>query len=150
MIPKISQRLALYSEVITSKHLDIIVTVPENLKVVADHYMFETIIRNLISNAIKFTDRGGKIILTAKQAAGHSVGISIKDTGIGMSQSLMDNLFSLDVQTTRTGTEKEPSTGLGLLIIRDFIEKHNGKLTVESEEDRGSTFSFKLPAADLY
>jgi len=77
-----------------------------------------------------------------------SVEISIKDKGIGISQNLVDNLFSLDVQTTRTGTEKEASTGLGLLIIKDFIEKHNSKLKVESEEDRRSTFSFKLPATD--
>ena len=150
VLPIISQSLDMYSEVITSKKLDIIVAVPENMKVVADHYMFETIIRNLISNAIKFTDRGGKIIIAAKQVAGHLIEISIKDTGIGMSQILLENLFSLDVQTTRTGTENEPSTGLGLLIIKDFVEKHNSKLKIESEEDKGSTFSFELPAADPY
>jgi len=71
--------------------------------------------------------------------------ISIKDTGIGMNKSIIDNLFRLDEQTNRQGTDDEPSTGLGLIICKDFAEKHGEKLWVESEVDRGSTFSFTLP-----
>ena len=73
------------------------------------------------------------------------VGISIKDSGIGMSKEMIGNVFRLDMNTNRKGTDKEPSTGLGLIICKEFIEKHDGKLWVESEEGKGSVFRFTLP-----
>jgi signal transduction histidine kinase len=107
--------------------------------------MLQTVLRNLISNALKFTPKGGKINVSAKTSDKKSVEISIQDTGIGMSKFLVTNLFRLDVQTTREGTEGEPSTGLGMLLCKEFVEKHSGRLWVESEEGNGSTFYFTLP-----
>ena len=74
------------------------------------------------------------------------VEISIKDTGIGLSKEITDHLFQLDSQPTRKGTEKEPSTGLGLIVCKEFIEKNGGKLLIKSEEGKGSTFYFTLPS----
>ena len=73
------------------------------------------------------------------------VEISVKDTGIGMSNELIGNLFTLDKNTNRMGTAGEPSTGLGLIICKEFIEKHGGSIRVESEEGTGSRFSFTIP-----
>ncbi|NQV02207.1 MAG: ATP-binding protein, partial [Bacteroidia bacterium] len=112
----------------------------------ADGNMFESIVRNLVSNAIKFTPQEEKITITAKSLDGKWAEISVKDTGIGMSQKMIDALFKLDIDTSRKGTDNEPSTGLGLIICKDFVEKHGGKLWVESEEGKGSTFYFTLPS----
>ena len=76
----------------------------------------------------------------------HTSIISIKDSGIGMNKTMLDNLFRLDINTNRKGTEGEYTTGLGLIICKDFIGKHGGKLWVESEEEVGSIFHFSLPA----
>lgn len=119
--------------------------VPDDLVVFADGNMFESTIRNLVSNAIKFTAPKGKITITAKSMDDNWVEISIKDTGVGMNEEMLENLFKLDTNTNRKGTEGEPSTGLGLIICKDFVEKHGGKLWVESEVNRGSAFYFTLP-----
>ena len=121
-------------------------SIPEDLLVFADGNMFEAIIRNLVSNAVKFTHHGGNIFISAKSLPDHSVEISVTDSGIGMNTKMIDNLFRLDINTNRKGTQGEYSTGLGLTICRDFIERHGGKLHIESEEHKGSTFSFILPA----
>ena len=116
-----------------------------NQKVFADEYMLASILRNLASNAVKFSRKGSTVTITAKPVPGNSVEISVRDTGIGMSSTMVACLFKLDVQTNRKGTDGEPSTGLGLLLCKDFIEKHDGKLWVESEEGKGSTFYFTIP-----
>jgi signal transduction histidine kinase len=115
------------------------------MRVMADVQMFESLMRNLVFNAVKFTPGGGLITIEAKPVPGNSVEVSIRDTGIGMNKKMIDNLFRLDDQQTRTGTDGEPSTGLGLIICKDFIERHGGKLWVESEEGKGSTFRFTIP-----
>ena len=120
--------------------------IPEGLRVVADAKIFDSLIRNLVYNAVKFTPKGGEITIEAKPMPDNAVEISIKDTGIGMNKHIIENLFRLDEQTNRKCTEGEPSTGLGLIICKDSIEKHDGKLWVESEEGKGSTFRFTLPA----
>ena len=119
--------------------------IQEDLGVFADEYMLASTIRNLASNAMKFTKKGGNVSIAAKTVSGNSVEISVRDTGIGMSSTMVEDLFRLDVQTNRKGTDGEPSTGLGLLLCKDFIEKHGGKIWVESEEGKGSTFRFTLP-----
>ena len=129
------------------KGVEIKYEIPSNLEVFADEYMLASTIRNLASNAVKFTLKGGKVTIAAKSVPGHSVEISVSDTGIGMSPEMVDNLFRLDVQTNRKGTEDEPSSGLGLLLCKDFVEKHGGRIWVESEEGKGSTFYFTLPSA---
>ncbi len=129
----------------TKKTISISYDVPEDLRVVADVQMFESLMRNLVFNAVKFTRKGGNVTIAAKALPGNSVEISVKDTGIGMNKTIIDNLFLLDNETHRKGTEGEPSTGLGLIICKDFIDKHGGKIWVESEEGKGSTFCFMLP-----
>ena len=141
---KIEECIAVLSESARKKVIEILISIPEVIDVLADSHMFDTVIRNLISNAIKFTPVGGKVTLTAGYIEDHTVEIKISDSGIGMTPELKDKLFLLNEKTSRKGTEGEPSTGLGLLLCKEFIEKHNGKIRVESEVGKGSTFSFTI------
>ena len=142
---KVSESLLMVEEGAVSKGVSIHYAIPDDLPVYADENMLEGILRNLVSNAVKFTPKGGSIIVLATPLGDASVEISIQDSGIGMSQQMIDNLFCLEGQTNRKGTEGELSTGLGLIICRDFIEKHGGKFSIESKVDNGSVFSFTLP-----
>ena len=142
--PKITEFLALYLETARQKEIEIYHDIPDDLKVLADMHMVETIIRNLVSNAVKFTPRKGKVFISAKPTGHDLAEISVKDTGIGMDRYTIDNIFRLDAHVNRKGTEGERSTGLGLIICKDFIERHNGKLGIESEVNNGSTFYFSL------
>ncbi len=137
--------LILITETAKSKNIAIYCDIDDELKVTADSNMLQAIIRNLVLNAIKFTNRGGKIILSARETSDSAVEISINDNGIGMSSTTVDGLFRLDVNTSRKGTEGETSTGLGLIICKDFIEKHGGNIRVESQEEAGSTFFIFIP-----
>jgi PAS domain S-box-containing protein len=121
--------------------------IPENLLVFADINMIGSMIRNLVSNAVKFTPKGGHVIISAYYDTHNNVEISVQDNGIGMSNDLIGKLFLLDENTSRKGTDKETGTGLGLILCKEFIEKHHGKIWVESEVGKGSTFHFALPIA---
>ncbi len=127
------------------KGIKIDLSVSDDLQVIADEHMFETVVRNLVSNAVKFTPVGGKVKVSASLSGNNSVEIKIKDTGIGMDQDMISKLFLLNEKTSRKGTEGESSSGLGLLLCKEFIEKQCGKIWVESEEEKGSTFYFKIP-----
>ena len=127
------------------KELRLTFSIPDEMEVFADNHMFDSIIRNLVSNAIKFTPVGGKVSVTAEYNNDHYIVVKISDSGIGMSPELKNKLFLLNEKTSRRGTEGEPSTGLGLLLCKEFIEKHGGKIWVESEVGKGSTFSFTVP-----
>jgi PAS domain S-box-containing protein len=133
------------SESAKKKRVEIEVSVNENLEINADKHMFDTIVRNLISNALKFTKSGGKVSISAACENDNSVEIKISDSGIGMTPELMNKLFRIDEKTSRPGTDGEPSTGLGLLLCKEFIEKHKGKIRVESEVGKGTTFTFNMP-----
>jgi PAS domain S-box-containing protein len=139
------ENLALVQETFKTKEIKLINETPPGLEVFADRNMLQTVIRNLISNALKFTPKGGNVVLSANDKGDKGVEISIKDSGIGMSRAMVENLFCLDVQTTRAGTEHEPSSGLGLYLCKDFVNKHGGTIWVESEVGKGSTFHFTLP-----
>ena len=128
------------------KGIEIVNDIPVDLNVFADSNVLQNVIRNLVSNAVKFTHKGGKISLSAKATADKNIEISITDSGIGISNAMIENLFRLDIQTNRKGTEGEASSGLGLLLCKEFIEKHGGKIWVESEEGKGSTFHFVIPS----
>ena len=129
------------------KEIEIKNDIAVGTEVLADRNMLLTIIRNLVSNALKFTPRGGKVNISAKTSVNHIIEVAIQDSGIGMSRSILDNLFRIDFKTNRLGTEDEPSTGLGLLLCKEFVEKHGGKIWVKSEVEKGSTFSFSIPMA---
>lgn len=145
--PKVSEILQLLIESAYNKGVDVEVIVPEGLMVFADVKMLESTIRNLASNAIKFSLKGGKVILKAQSLYDGSVEISLTDSGIGMNKNLLEKLFRIHQQTSRMGTEGEHSSGLGLILCKDFIEKHGGRIWAESEEGKGSKFCFTLPGS---
>lgn len=135
----------LLAEAAKRKKIRIANQIPETFEVFADKNMLQSVIRNLISNAIKFTPVGGDIRISAKKDQNGEYVISVSDSGIGMSSMQIDTLFQMDFKQNRKGTEGEPSTGLGLMLCKEFIEKHSGKIWVESEVGKGSTFYFTLP-----
>ncbi len=116
----------------------------EDIFLKADFQMFRSIINNLLTNAIKFTNRGGKIIVSASKK-NNEVEFVIKDYGIGMTNEEINELFDIAKQKTKLGTENEHGTGLGLILCKEFIEKHGGKIWVKSELNQGSEFYFTLP-----
>jgi len=144
-MPKLMEVMEIIVDSAVKKGIKISYDIHENLIIFADVRMLESVIRNLASNAVKFTPRKGKITISAKQMTNNLVEISIKDTGIGMNDEMISNHFRLDKNTKRTGTEKEPTTGLGLIICKEFVEKHGGKIWAESKEENGSIFYFTLP-----
>ena len=116
----------------------------EGIVVYADQNMLGTIIRNLISNAIKFTKPGGRIDIYAIQNLDH-VEVSISDNGIGMTEELSNKIFTFGLNMTAKGTANEPGSGLGLVLCKELVVKHGGNIWAESEEGCGSTFHFTLP-----
>ena len=119
---------------------------PDDLIVCIDPPMIGTVFRNIISNALKFSNRGGQVRITAHQD-GDMVTVAVRDEGVGMDQHTLSMLFSLDNKITRPGTEGEASTGLGLILCKEFVEKHGGTIWAESSPGQGTTFYFTLPVA---
>jgi PAS domain S-box-containing protein len=142
---KIEACIDVLSESARKKRIELIFSIPREMEVFVDNHMFDSVIRNLVSNAIKFTPVGGKVIVTAYLKSDQSTVVKISDSGIGMTPVLKNKLFQLNEMTSRTGTEGEPSTGLGLLLCKEFIDKHGGTIWVESEVGKGSTFSITIP-----
>jgi len=142
---RLNECLNVLSESAKKKDIRLEYVVDENLTISADRHMLDAILRNLISNAIKFTKTGGIVSISAVYNDDKSVRVSVADSGIGMSPELKEKLFKIDEKTSRPGTEGEPSTGLGLLLCKEFIEKHRGKIWAESEVGKGTTFIFILP-----
>ncbi len=141
------QNLDIQSEVAKQKEIVLVNNIPDHANVMADIPMLNTVIRNLMSNSIKFTPRGGRIEVGVQPEGTNTseVCVYIKDNGLGMDSNMLGKLFKIDQKVSRPGTENEPSTGLGLLLCKEFIEKQGGKIWVESEEGKGSTFYFTLP-----
>lgn len=110
----------------------------------ADRNTLEFILRNLVSNALKFTPEGGTVTLKS-EVSGEQVLISVRDTGVGMDEEKLARLFRLDQRVSTPGTKKEPGSGLGLILCRDFAQKNRGELTVESQVGKGSVFRLTLP-----
>lgn len=131
-----------------SKGVTIEINISHQLSVFADSNMLQTVIRNLVSNAVKFTNKGGKVNISAKSIPENQIELSVKDNGIGMSRAIINEIFHLSGKAKRKGTEGEISTGLGLIICQDFIKKHHGKLGIKSTVGKGSNFYFNLPATN--
>jgi signal transduction histidine kinase len=129
-----------------NKSIAIIVDISDSLEIFADKNMAESILRNLISNAVKFTPRGGKVTISAEKKDDSVILFSVADTGIGMDQNALIDLFKIDIHNKRKGTEGESSAGLGLLLCSDFVKKLNGRIWAESEVGKGSTFYFTIPS----
>jgi signal transduction histidine kinase/ligand-binding sensor domain-containing protein len=132
------------SDMAAGKNIELKSFLIENFTITADRNMLKTVMRNLISNAIKFTYRNGKVEVKAI-SDNRQVEISVSDTGIGIDKETNSKLFRIDANISKPGTDNEKGTGLGLFLCKEFIEKHGGRIWVESEEGRGSTFRFCLP-----
>ncbi|MGE5458439.1 MAG: PAS domain S-box protein, partial [Methanococcaceae archaeon] len=131
------------------KDIELITEVKNDDIVLIDEEMISSTIQNLITNAIKFTPRKGWIKITSQRRENEGmIEISVQDSGIGMNSTVMDNLFRVDVIQTTIGTEKESGTGLGLILAKESVEKHKGKIWAESHKGKGSTFRFTLPLAN--
>jgi PAS domain S-box-containing protein len=141
----IDESIAMVLESARNKEITITYDIPKDFMVYADSNMLQTVIRNLVYNSIKFTPYMGKITLEARVDRAKNTEISIKDTGIGMTPDIIDHLFKIDGKINRKGTHGEPSSGLGLLLCKEFITKHGGKIWVESAEGKGTTFYFTFP-----
>jgi signal transduction histidine kinase len=131
----------------SDKNISLENAVPNGIFAKADANMLNTVVRNLISNSIKFTESGGFVRIKARVRDNH-VEMEIEDSGIGMDEKVQKKLFKIDESHTSLGTNNEKGTGLGLIICREFIEKHNGKIWVQSQKGVGSHFYFTLPMAN--
>lgn len=127
------------------KNVEVISHIPPELEVYADTNLTKTILRNLINNAIKFTPPGGSITIQAEDKEAE-VAISITDTGMGMDENIQQNLFQLSRDKIRQGTNGESSTGLGLMLVKNFVEKQGGDIQFHSIVGKGTTVTFTLPA----
>lgn len=126
------------------KNIEIKYKVTDALEIIADENMLDTILRNLISNSIKFTQEGGKILITVTQNSEETY-FSVEDNGVGITNEALKKLFKIEEKTSTEGTNKEVGTGLGLLLCKEFVEMHGGRIWVESEVGKGSEFKFVLP-----
>lgn len=128
------------------KNIELKCEVDENVKVIADLAMLRFVMRNLINNALKFTENGQVKIETQKRSD-NTVIIKVIDSGVGIPKDILDRLKLQDKKVSTKGTRNEKGTGLGLQLIREFLSIHKSELNIESEENKGSTFSFALPLA---
>jgi len=126
-----------------NKYIALNQIVDDSIRVFADKNMLKTILRNLVSNAIKFTPNGGNVIINAEQTEMQTT-ITITDNGVGMSAEIIRNIFDLTKVRSTKGTNDESGTGFGLMLCKEFVEKQGGMIWVESEEGVGTTFTFTL------
>jgi signal transduction histidine kinase len=144
VLPIVTESVVTIQDAANNKKIRINTDIPEKITVFADNNSIHSVIRNLLSNAVKFTPEKGIIHIQAKEDDKNTT-ISITDTGIGMSAKMIEDLFILNVQTNRSGTNNEPSTGLGLVLCKEFVEMHSGKIWVNSEEGKGTSFYISFP-----
>lgn len=127
-----------------AKNIEIQINLTEKLKLTADSEMIKTVIRNLISNAIKFTPEYGKILVSSSKI-NNNVRIEVSDSGVGMNEKTVNSLFKIDKTQSTEGTNGERGTGFGLLLCKEFVDKHKGEISVESTVGKGSKFIITLP-----
>ncbi len=144
LISIIQEVLDLSEEMLKQKQLTVEVNCFENDDVIIDRDMISSVVRNFLTNAIKFSYPEGKIKISCEGSGEHIV-FRISDNGMGMSPAILNSLFKIGETIPTRGTENETGTGLGLLLCKEFIEKHQSEILVESEEGKGSTFKFHLP-----
>jgi signal transduction histidine kinase len=133
-----------YQETAEKKKIDISHNIPENVNVFADEDMVRTILRNLVSNALKFTQADGKVELSCRES-GKFIIISVNDTGLGIKRDQLLTLFKMGLNTSSSGTASEKGNGLGLILCKELVEKNGGELNVSSTPGKGSQFDFSLP-----
>lgn len=142
----VERNFELLNDNASKKDILLVNRVDKSLEVKADHNMLNTILRNLLVNAVKFNKKHGKVIVESKQQD-DSVIVSVKDTGLGMEKKDLGKLFKIDVNPATIGNSKEKGSGIGLILCKEFIEKHKSKIWVDSKPGEGSIFSFNLAKA---
>jgi PAS domain S-box-containing protein len=140
----INEVALLHHNIAAQKSITLKKDLPHNLPVFADKQMIRTVMRNLTSNAIKFTRQGGEVTISAKKRAKEIV-VSVSDNGIGIAPGRIEKLFRIDESDSTPGTNSEKGTGLGLVLCKEFVEKHGGKIRADSKQNEGSKFSFTIP-----
>ena len=145
LVDLINKIKLLFDDSASQKSITIKHSMPPIITVFADVDMISSVLRNLISNAIKFTMPGGEITVSATEKQNEII-CSVSDSGVGISKNSIEKLFRIDQSVSTAGTQMETGTGLGLILCKEFIEKHKGRIWVESEEGNGSTFYFTLPS----
>jgi signal transduction histidine kinase len=143
----ISLNISLFTETAKTKNIELKLLNPADYKIYADYNMINFVARNLINNAIKFSFQNSKIEIDQKEKDDFYL-FTIRDYGVGMNKTTIDGLFKIESTNPKVGTANEKGTGLGLIICKEFIEKNGGEIWVESEEQSGSTFHFRLPVND--
>lgn len=143
----ISNNVDLFKDFARQKSVTVDADITADKMVYADKKMLSTILRNLISNSIKFNFPGGKTKISTKEKEGEII-ISVEDNGIGIDNKTLEKLFQPGETPSAKGTQNEKGTGLGLLLCKDFVDMHEGKIWVESQPDKGSKFSFTLPVGE--
>ena len=144
----VKENLSLMKGIAEKKNLNLVNKVDVSSTAYADSNMVKTVIRNLVSNAIKYTPNNGTITISSEQN-GKSVKLSVSDTGVGIEKHNIDKLFKVDENFSTKGTNNEIGTGLGLVLCKEFIVKNSGNISVESSPDKGSNFIIMLPKEEL-
>ncbi|MGE5353026.1 MAG: ATP-binding protein [Acidobacteriota bacterium] len=139
----IKEVLDIYQVNAARKRINLNFEYDSDYDVFADKNMTDTVVRNLLSNALKFTHPDGRVTIRVHDDS-EAVIVSVSDTGTGMSKEDMERLFRIEESVAKPGTDKEKGTGLGLILVKDFVERNGGKIWVESEPGQGSTFKFTL------
>jgi signal transduction histidine kinase len=145
LLAELYPTISLLKQTALNKNIEFHYVIDNSLFIKADSNMLSAIVRNLVSNAIKFTNKGGKITLTTKKHE-DCIEFLVTDTGVGIEKENLEKLFKVDANLSRYGTENEKGTGLGLLLCKEMIYKHGGDIKVESELNKGSIFSFTIPS----
>jgi len=141
----ISNTMMIIAPIAQNKEINLDWNVNKDITATIDTNMIGSVLQNLVTNAIKFTERGGRVTVNAYTESNH-LNFTISDTGVGISEEQLNKLFKLDKTSSSRGTDDEVGTGLGLIICKEFIEAHQGKIWVESIPKEGSTFYFTIPA----
>jgi signal transduction histidine kinase len=147
LLPSVNNVVALFNSMANDKKISIHNCIKEDHMVLADQNMVNLIFRNLISNALKFTPQGGEVSVHS-ESAGNGIRIYVRDSGVGIDAEKIGQLFNADQSKTTRGTSNEKGSGIGLLLCKEFVEKHNSTITIKSIPGEGSEFSFELPGVN--
>ena len=140
----VDELLSLLSATAEKKEIHMTSVISADCTIFADEKMIQAVIRNLVSNALKFTEPGGEVRIGSRDL-GDEIEITVSDTGLGIPEEHLSKLFSISENYSTAGTDKERGTGLGLLLCKEFVEKNGGRIRVKSEPGKGSEFSFTTP-----
>ncbi|HAS83749.1 MAG TPA: hypothetical protein DCS43_14030, partial [Verrucomicrobia bacterium] len=131
-----------------SKQIDVRMHVVPGLTLFGDRDMIQTVLRNLVTNAIKFSIPGGSVVMSGWMAD-DKVCISVADTGVGIPADVLPSLFGSQGAVITVGTQNEKGSGLGLILCKEFVERHGGTISVDSQPGKGTVFTFRLPRRSL-